>query len=77
MYSLSLKRTMMFFGAAFATHKKTRDGGLFGDQMADEVRFELTEGVNPRQFSRLLQSTTLPLIRIDICIKNQLVALIS
>ena len=28
--------------------------------LAEAVRFELTEGVNPRQFSRLLHSTALP-----------------
>lgn len=31
--------------------------------MADEVRFELTMDLHPRQFSRLVQSTALPLIR--------------
>ena len=33
------------------------------EQVADGVRFELTEGVNPRRFSRPLHSTTLPSIR--------------
>jgi len=32
--------------------------------MADEVRFELTMDLHPRQFSRLVQSTALPLIRL-------------
>lgn len=31
-------------------------------KMADEVRFELTEALRLRQFSRLVQSTALPLI---------------
>jgi hypothetical protein len=30
--------------------------------LADEVRFELTEALRLRQFSRLVQSTALPLI---------------
>ena len=29
--------------------------------MAEEVRFELTEDFHPRQFSRLVHSTALPL----------------
>ena len=33
------------------------------EQVADGVRFELTEGVNPRRFSRPLHSTALPSIR--------------
>ena len=32
--------------------------------MADRVRFELTEGVNPRRFSRPLHSTALPSVRL-------------
>ena len=31
--------------------------------MAEEVRFELTEGVNPRRFSRPVPSTTRPFLR--------------
>ena len=31
--------------------------------MAEEVRFELTVGANPRRFSRPVHSTTLPLFR--------------
>ena len=31
--------------------------------MAEAVRFELTMGANPRQFSRLVHSTTLPRLR--------------
>lgn len=31
--------------------------------MAGEVRFELTMGLHPRQFSRLVHSTALPLTR--------------
>ena len=31
--------------------------------LAEAVRFELTRGVNPRQFSRLLPSTTRPRFR--------------
>jgi hypothetical protein len=34
-----------------------------GEVMAEAVRFELTKGVNPRQFSRLLPSTTRPHFR--------------
>ncbi len=30
--------------------------------MAEEVRFELTEGVNPRRFSRPVPSTTRPFL---------------
>lgn len=33
--------------------------------MAEEVRFELTEGVNPRRFSRPVHSTALPFLRIS------------
>ena len=30
-------------------------------ELAEEVRFELTEDFHPRQFSRLVHSTALPL----------------
>lgn len=33
--------------------------------MAEEVRFELTEGVNPRRFSRPVPSTTRPFLRVE------------
>ena len=32
--------------------------------MAEEVRFELTEDFHPRQFSRLVHSTALPLFHL-------------
>ena len=32
-------------------------------ELAEEVRFELTEDFHPRQFSRLVHSTALPLFR--------------
>ena len=35
--------------------------------MAEEVRFELTDPVKGRQFSRLVQSTALPLFRTARC----------
>ena len=35
----------------------------FLNLMAEEVRFELTEGVNPRRFSRPVPSTTRPFLR--------------
>jgi hypothetical protein len=34
--------------------------------LAEAVRFELTKGVNPWQFSRLLPSTTRPRFRIEL-----------
>ena len=34
--------------------------------LAEEVRFELTEDFHPRQFSRLVHSTALPLFLCDI-----------
>jgi hypothetical protein len=33
---------------------------FIGKTLVEAVRFELTEGANPRQFSRLLHSTALP-----------------
>lgn len=38
----------------------------FRDKLAEAVRFELTRDVNPRQFSRLLPSTTRPRFRYDL-----------
>ena len=38
--------------------------------MAEEVRFELTEGVNPRRFSRPVPSTTRPFLRDSIRMNN-------
>lgn len=35
----------------------------FPQNVAEEVGFEPTEGVNPRRFSRPVHSTTLPLLR--------------
>ncbi len=43
-------------------HEKTPRRGVL-HEMAGEVRFELTMGANPRQFSRLVHSTALPLTR--------------
>ena len=40
-----------------------REVEVTGGRMAEEVGFEPTEGVNPRRFSRPVQSTTLPLLR--------------
>ncbi len=34
-------------------------------KMAEEVRFELTEGVNPRRFSKPVPSATRPFLRFD------------
>ena len=34
--------------------------------LAEEVRFELTEDFHPRQFSRLVHSTALPLFLCDL-----------
>src|SRR5215472_9277444 len=46
-----------------AAHWTARDH--FGDRLlAETVRFELTEGSPPRQFSRLLPSTARPRLRI-------------
>ena len=36
--------------------------------MAEEVRFELTEDFHPRQFSRLVHSTALPLFLCDLAL---------
>ena len=38
--------------------------GALLSYMAEEVRFELTEDFHPRQFSRLVHSTALPLFHL-------------
>ena len=40
--------------------RKRLKRGVFTDGLAEAVRFELTEDFHPRQFSRLVHSTTLP-----------------
>ena len=40
--------------------------GLFIDNLAEAVRFELTEGSHPRRFSRPVHSTALPSFRVEI-----------
>ncbi len=39
-------------GINMGINKKRPERRLFVDQLAEAVRFELTEGVNPRRFSR-------------------------
>ncbi len=41
------------WGFMLGKKKKPLGRGLFTSVLAEEVRFELTVGVNPRQFSRL------------------------
>jgi hypothetical protein len=48
----------------FWPKRKKRLLGLFLVNLAEEVRFELTEDFHPRQFSRLVHSTALPLFHL-------------
>ena len=41
-------------GSAIDGHEKARIERAFLHRLAEAVRFELTEGLPPRQFSRLL-----------------------
>jgi hypothetical protein len=40
------------WGKVWGKLKKTAESELFLDILAEAVRFELTEGANPRRFSR-------------------------